>query len=152
MKDGLPIPMLDADMSREFLAQEYQVLQEFLHLAPVGLMRVAENGDITVMNPMAAQLLGPLGLDQSACNLFNLLEAFSQDIQLLVKTFHDTVGVICENFRVLLPASAGVGDGPWALGITVMRVSATEDPLMVVVTDQTGTVKLQRLQGGFART
>lgn len=143
------LPTIDVPAEEGILRQEFRVLQEFLHLAPVGLMRVAENGDITVMNPMAAQLLGPLGLGRSAFNLFEVLEPLSQDIKLLVQTFHDTVGVICENFRILLPASSGSGDGPWALGMTVMRVSAREDPLMVVVTDQTGSVKLQRLQSGF---
>ena len=145
------LPAVEVPTDPELLGQEFRVLQEFLHLAPVGLLRVAENGDITVMNPMAAQLLGPLGLGRTALNLFEVLEPFSQDIKLLVQTFHDTVGVICENFRILLPASSGQGDGPWALRITVMRVSARDDPLMVVVTDQTGMVKLQRLQGGFNR-
>lgn len=135
----------------EQLTQEYRVLQQFLHLAPVGLLRVRDNGDINVMNPMAAQLLGPLGLDQGEVNLFNLLEPVSQDIRILCKTFSDVVGLICENFRVVLPAASTGADGPWALGITVMRVSAKDDPLMVVVTDQTGALKLQRLQVSFAR-
>lgn len=135
----------------EELAQEYRVLQQFLHLAPVGLMRVRENGDINVMNPMAAQLLGPLGLDRGEINLFNLMEPVSQDIRILCKTFSDMVGLICDNFRVVLPAASSGAEGPWALGITVMRVSAKDDPLMVVVTDQTGALKLQRLQVSFAR-
>lgn len=139
-------------VSREHLEQEYQVLQEFLHLAPVGLVRTTAHGDITVMNPMAAQLLAPLGLaGQGAPNLFELLETVNQDIRLLVQTFDDTVGVLCENFRVLLPPDLQGRERPLALGVTVMRVSAPEDPLMVVLTDQTGPLKLQRLQGGFAR-
>ena len=135
----------------EELSQEYRVLQQFLHLAPVGLLRLREDGDIHVMNPMAAQLLGPLGLDRGVVNLFELLEPVSQDIRLLCKTFNDVVGLICDNFRVVLPAASTGADSPWALGITVMRVSAKDDPLMVVVTDQTGALKLQRLQGNFVR-
>lgn len=136
----------------ELLQQEFQVLQEFLHLAPVGLLRVSDDGSITMMNPMSAQLLAPLGLGaQLEPNLFELLEPVSQDIRLLVQTFRDTVGLICENFRIMMPTAAGDNDRPLALGITVMRVSAREDPLMVVVTDQTSAVKLQRLQGGFMR-
>jgi nitrogen-specific signal transduction histidine kinase len=137
--------------SDDTLQQEYQVLQEFLHLAPVGLLRMSDSGEITVMNPMAAQLLTPLGLGLGQINLFEVLESYSQDIRMLVQTFSDTVGVICENFRVLLPQTAESDDGPLALGVTVMRVSARDDPLMVVVTDQSNAVKLQRLQGGFMR-
>lgn len=146
-----PMPKIDPPLDHEELTQEYRVLQQFLHLAPVGLMRLREDGDINVMNPMAAQLLGPLGLDRGETNLFDLLEPVSQDIRLLCKTFSDMVGVICDNFRVVLPAASTGADGPWALGITVMRVSAKDDPLMVVVTDQTGALKLQRLQVSFAR-
>jgi PAS domain-containing protein len=146
-----PMPQIDPPLDHEELTQEYRVLQQFLHLAPVGLMRLREDGEINVMNPMAAQLLGPLGLDRGETNLFDLLEPVSQDIRLLCKTFSDMVGVICDNFRVVLPAASTGADGPWALGITVMRVSAKDDPLMVVVTDQTGALKLQRLQVSFAR-
>lgn len=146
-----PMPQIDPPLDHEELTQEYRVLQQFLHLAPVGLMRLREDGEINVMNPMAAQLLGPLGLDRGETNLFDLLEPVSQDIRMLCKTFSDMVGVICDNFRVVLPAASTGADGPWALGITVMRVSAKDDPLMVVVTDQTGALKLQRLQVSFAR-
>ena len=142
--DLLPPPHL--------LRQEFQVLQEFLHLAPVGLLRMANDGTITMMNPMAAQLLAPLGLaHQPLPNLFELLEPISQDIRLLALTFSDTVGMICENFRLMMPQTASEVEQPLALGVTVMRVSAQEDPLMVVVTDQSSAVKLQRLQGGFMR-
>jgi PAS domain-containing protein len=146
-----PMPQIDPPLDHDELTQEYRVLQQFLHLAPVGLMRLREDGEINVMNPMAAQLLGPLGLDRGETNLFDLLEPVSQDIRLLCKTFSDVVGLICDNFRVVLPAASTGADGPWALGITVMRVSAKDDPLMVVVTDQTGALKLQRLQVSFAR-
>ncbi len=146
-----PMPQIDPPLDHEELTQEYRVLQQFLHLAPVGLMRLREDGEINVMNPMAAQLLGPLGLDRGETNLFDLLEPVSQDIRLLCKTFSDVVGLICDNFRVVLPAASTGADGPWALGLTVMRVSAKDDPLMVVVTDQTGALKLQRLQVSFAR-
>lgn len=145
------VPAVEPPQDLAELSQEYRVLQQFLHLAPVGLLRLRENGDIHVMNPMAAQLLGPLGLDRGELNLFELMEPFSQDIRLLCTTFHDVVGLICENFRVVLPAASTGADSPWALGITVMRVSAQHDPLMVVMTDQTSAVKLQRLQGSFAR-
>lgn len=142
--DDIPAP--------EVLLQEYRVLQQFLHLAPVGLLRMASNGDMTVMNPMAAQLLAPLGLGQQLQpNLLEMLEPISQDIRVLLQAFSDTVGVICENFRIMMPAASGSTDGPLALGITVMRVSAADDPLMVVLTDQSNAVKLQRLQGGFMR-
>lgn len=138
--------------SPEVLLQEYRVLQQFLHLAPVGLLRMADNGDITVMNPMAAQLLAPLGLGQQMQpNLLEMLEPISQDIRVLLLAFADTVGVICDNFRVMMPSGSASADSPLALGVTVMRVSATHDPLMVVLTDQSNAVKLQRLQGGFMR-
>ena len=133
------------------LAAEYRALQEFLHLAPVGLLRTDRQGTITMMNPMAAQMLGPIGLGQGDLNLFSILEPLSPDIRLLVQTFHDDVGVICDNYRVMLPVRLEAADAPEALGVTVMRVSSRGSELMVVVTDQTSAVKLQRMQASWIR-
>lgn len=145
------LPEIELPLDPAALEREYRVLHEFLHFAPVGLLRAGLEGDISVMNPIAAQLLAPLGLDRGVLNFFELLEPISQDIKLLCRTFSDTVGIVCENFRIVLPAASTAADGPWALGITVMRVSAQDDPLMVVITDQTGALKLQRLQSSFVR-
>ena len=147
----LQMPDIEIPSDPAALEQEYRVLHEFLHFAPIGLLRAGTDGQISVMNPTAAQFLAPLGLDRGVLNLFELLEPISQDIRLLCNTFSDTVGVICDNFRIVLPAASVGGDGPWALGITVMRVSAQDDPLMVVISDQTGALKLQKLQSSFAR-
>ena len=40
--------------------QEHEALIQFLYQAPVGLIQSSADGEISLINPMAAQLLMPL--------------------------------------------------------------------------------------------
>ena len=52
----------------------YEALMQFLYRAPVGLAQVAPDGQIEMINPMAAQLLMPLSANGNLDNLFVTLE------------------------------------------------------------------------------
>jgi hypothetical protein len=133
------------------LEREYNSLLQFIHLAPVGLVQARHSGLITMMNPMAAQLLAHIGFGDGDgdLNLFEILDKASTDIRTLVQTFTRTTGVLCDNFRILVPEVEGAVDAPIALGITVLQLQADADGLMVVITDETTAVKLQRLQASW---
>jgi hypothetical protein len=134
------------------LQLEYRALQEFLHLAPVGLVRCRRSGLITMMNPMAAQLLAPLGFGDGEPNLFDILDKASSDIRALVQTFRRTNDLIlCDNYHIMLPEPNTSASAPVALGITVMQLQADPDGLMVVITDASSAVKLRRLQASWMR-
>jgi hypothetical protein len=56
------------------VADEYETLLQFLYTAPVGLAQTSLNGDISMINPLPAQLLMPVSRDGS---LTNLIQAWS---------------------------------------------------------------------------
>lgn len=138
-------------MNAAELQLEHRALQQFLHLAPVGLVRATLTGQITMMNPKAAQLLAPLDFGEGDPNLFDILEPLTADVRLLVQQFKRPVGVVCDSYRVALPDPGTAAEAPLALGFTVLRLSADGDALMIVVTDQSMAVRLQRLQAGWGR-
>lgn len=139
------------ELSPGQLKLEYRALHQFLHLAPVGLVRAQISGLIVMMNPAAAQLLAPLARPGAEFNLFDMLDPISPDIRLLVQQFRRPLGMVCDNYRIMLPEAAPAESAPLALGVTVLRLSADPDCLMAVVTDQTLAVQLERLQTGWSR-
>ena len=144
------------------LQSDYQALLEFVHLAPVGLVRARASGEVLMMNPQAAQLLAPLGFGDAdaadgddALNLLAILDRASPDIRMLVQGFSGP-GVVCEGYRVQLPevaapAHAAAAEAPIALGVTVLRLPSDPDSLMVVLTDESAALKLHRLQASWIR-
>lgn len=140
------------------LARELDLMLQFLHLAPVGLLRLDRTGNIVLMNPTGAQLLALLGLGREAPgrlpNLFDLTDRVAPDVRTLVGLFGDDSGVVLDKYRLLLDRAdpGGLPPGtPIALGITALKLPADPDSLMVVVTDESSTVRLQRLQSQWLR-
>ena len=138
-------------LSPQELVQAHGDLMRFVHLAPVGLVQTNRHGDIQQINPKAVQLLAPLGLAQGELNFLKLLDAASSDLRTLLHVFAHSSGVICENHRIELPASFTHPDGVQAFGLTVLMLDADRDSLMVVITDETHALKLQRLQAQWQR-
>lgn len=134
-------------------ALEYRALLQFVHLAPVGLVQARHSGLITMMNPMATQLLAHLGFGDgdAELNLFDLLDKATPDVRTLAQTFRRSSGVVCDNFRVPLPEQPGQPQAPIALGLTMMQLQADPDGLMVVITDASAEVRLQRLRASWMR-
>ena len=65
-------------------ALDARALLEFLHLAPVGLLRMRPDGHILMMNPAAAQLLSHLGFGPGEPNLLDMLDPVSPDLRALL--------------------------------------------------------------------
>jgi hypothetical protein len=152
MSDSSPAP---AD-TEAALRAELRGLMQFVHLAPVGLVQARMDGHIALMNPMATQLLAPLNLfdGEGELNLFDILDKASPDLRTLVQTFKRTTGVSCNSYRILMPEiqsnSPAALDAPIALGITALMLPGTLDCLMVVLTDESAHIKLQRIKASWA--
>lgn len=124
-----------------------QALLEFLHLAPVGLMRMRHDGRLIMMNPVAAQLLAHLGFGDQELNLLNMLDPVSPDIRTLLRVFKGDAGSVFQNYRVMLP-SRDDPRAPLALGFSALQLPSDPDVLMMVVTDESNAVRLERLRKG----
>jgi diguanylate cyclase (GGDEF)-like protein len=80
-------------------SDEYQSLIQFLSRTPVGLIDADAKGDISMMNPMAAQLLMPLARTGTMANLFDVLEEALPDLRRLAGRRAGPQGVLCEGLR-----------------------------------------------------
>jgi nitrogen-specific signal transduction histidine kinase len=142
----------ESGLSDSELRLEYSALLQFLHLAPIGLVRARFSGEIVLMNPMASQLLSTIGMHDVEFNIFDIFDKVSKDVRMLVQEFHNSKDVIlCEDFQLLLPENKAAKDAPIALGVTIMRLPADPDTLMVVITDASGAWRLKRLQAAWIR-
>jgi diguanylate cyclase (GGDEF)-like protein len=59
----------------------YDALIQFLYQAPIGLLQTELDGEITMINPMAASLLMPLTRAGALTNLFDVLEPFAPGLR-----------------------------------------------------------------------
>jgi hypothetical protein len=148
------LPDKPESASEAELRAELRSLMQFVHLAPVGLIQCRIDGRISLMNPMDTQLLAPLGLTdgQGELKLFDILDKASPDLRTLVHTFKRTTGVICDHYRILMPEAQAALDALIALGITALMLPGTLDCLMVVLTDESAQIKLQRMKASWAPT
>ena len=82
--------------------QEHEALMQFLYQAPVGLVECSASGEITMINPMAAQLLMPLASDGQLGNLFDLLAPLAPDLHGRVQASGSEPGTIFDALRLRL--------------------------------------------------
>jgi diguanylate cyclase (GGDEF)-like protein/PAS domain S-box-containing protein len=91
-------------------------------------------------NPLAAQLLIPLGNTPMLENLFDCLQPYSPELRNIVAAFDAPRGMISENLRIFLNKSWAE---PKVLALSLMRIDA--DCVMAVLTDISTQVKQERL-------
>ena len=122
------------------LAAEHEALMQFLYLAPVGLVQLAPDGDIGMINPLSAQLLMPLAHDGCLNNLFETLRDVAPQLRALVQAFTAPSGMICDGTHLHL--HAGSGNGPQILSLSLVKLDAAR--LMAVLNDITLQVRRER--------
>jgi diguanylate cyclase (GGDEF)-like protein/PAS domain S-box-containing protein len=115
-------------------------LLSFLYLCPAGLLQTDLSGAVKMANPLAAQLLIPLGETPALENLFDCLQPYSPELRNIVADFNSPRGMISENLRIFLNKSWAE---PKVLSLSLMRIDA--DCLMAVLTDISTQVKQERL-------
>lgn len=119
----------------------YEALIQFLYRAPIGLVQTAMDGEIAMINPMAAQLLMPIAAEGNLENLFDVLAATAPDLRTLAAADLPG-GVICEGLRVPASGSDRRSGAPQWIEISVLKLDGAS--LMASVTDVTQTVQLEQ--------
>ena len=90
----------------------YESLIQFLYQVPIGLVQTTLDGEITMINPMAAQLLMPLAPAGDLTNLFDVLQDLAPPLRAPARAAMRALppgSVVCEGLRLNLPPSAGPG-------------------------------------------
>ena len=122
---------------------EHEALLQFLYIAPVGLAQTSLDGEVVMMNPLAAQLLIPLSRGGSLANLFQALENVAPELRSMTANFHDPTGMVCEALRIQLNAAGMASSIPHMLSLTLLKLD--ENRLMAVLTNISATVRQERL-------
>jgi len=127
-----------------------EALIQFLYSAPIGLLQATPDGQITLINPMSAQLLMPLAPDGALDNLFDLLQPLAPGLRAMVAARSEPGAVVCEALR--LPMGPLLPDQPArTLALRLTRLSSAL--LMGCLSDVTHTVQQeqQRLESHLRR-
>lgn len=85
------------------LAQELEALTQFVYMAPAGLVQARSDGEIVMINPVAAQLLMPLSHDGNLSNLFTALENIAPDLRSRLAAFAEPQGTVCDGMHLMVP-------------------------------------------------
>jgi len=131
-------------MSRDAneLGAEHEALIQFLYLAPVGLVQTTVEGDVTMMNPVAAQLLMPLSHDGGLDNLFTALSRVAPELRARTAQHGEPYGKICDGLHLYLEAGAGGKRAPQILALTLLKLDP--ERVMAVIDDITEQVRRER--------
>ena len=124
------------------LEDEHEALIQFLYMAPVGLVQLAHDGEILMINPVSAQLLMPLSADGNLCNLFTVLAGVAPDLQHRCAAFAAPHGLVCDALRIQLHAGMRGKSEPQMLSLSLLKLDAQR--LMAVLGDITQQVRRER--------
>ena len=122
--------------------EEYEALLQFMYMAPIGLVQTLADGEITMINPLCAQLLMPLSPDGQLANLFTALEAVVPDLRQRVQDFPDLHGTVCDALQVPIATGQPGRRQSQVLALTLLKLDA--ERLMAVISDVTQSVRRDR--------
>ena len=129
---------LDAD---DDLAQEHEALTQFVYMAPAGLVQARNDGEIVMINPVAAQLMMPLSHDGDLSNLFTALEDIAPDLRSRLAAFAASQGIVCDGVHLLVP-----GDAKGARRLFSFSLIKLDDSrIMAMLQDVTSQAQRERL-------
>jgi len=115
---------------------------QFLYQAPIGLVQTTLDGEITMINPMSAQLLMPLAEQGNLGNLFDVLHTLAPQLRAQAVVAPFPGGKVCDGLRLRLGTDASRDDVPTTLALQMLRLDA--DTLMCSLSDITDAVRAEQ--------
>lgn len=88
------------------LESEHAGLLQFLYACPIGLLQIAGDGTIGLINPLAMQLLLPLARTPWVTNVFDVMEAYAPELRNMADAFTSPNGTICTAHRIFVSAAS----------------------------------------------
>ena len=123
------------------LAQEHEALIQFVYMAPAGLVQARSDGEIVMINPVAAQLLMPLSRDGDLSNLFTALVDIAPDLRSRLDAFAAPQGLVCDGLH--LPAPGGSKGERRLFSFSLIKLDNSR--IMVMLQDVTAQAKREHL-------
>ena len=77
-----------------------------MYACPIGLVEVAADGAIGMINPFAMQLLLPIARTPVITNFFDIMEVCAPELRHMVEVFPAQDGAVCENHRIFIGSGA----------------------------------------------
>ena len=124
------------------LNTDYEMLLQFMYMAPVGLVQMQINGHILMINPLSAQLLLPIRPNSDLTNFFQTLEDTAPELRNLCANFKKKRGQICDGLRVQLSAGIPGKEDAKYLAFTLLKLDI--DRIIAVITDVSLLVKREQ--------
>ena len=90
------------------LERENAELLQFLYACPVGLVALDGRGNITMLNPLAMQLMLPLARDHAITNFFSVLEPYAPELRAMTAACVQKNGTICAGHRLFVGKTGGL--------------------------------------------
>ncbi len=115
---------------------EVEALREFIYLMPIGVLRFARSGAVSMINPAAVQILAPFIGNLGFGNIFITLATLCPDLMERVDALTHPTGTVVEERRIDLR----LGSKHQALSLTVSRVRP--DTYMAILKDVTARSKV----------
>jgi diguanylate cyclase (GGDEF)-like protein/PAS domain S-box-containing protein len=126
------------------LDSEHASLLQFLYACPVGMVQIAGDGAIGLINPLAMQLLLPIAPQSWIINFFDVLEAYAPELRNMADAFAEPNGAICTSHRIFVSAASvheGAKDAT-VLACTLVKVGA--DRFLATLEDASKEVAHER--------
>jgi len=123
------------------LEQELEALIQFVYMAPAGLVQARSDGEIVMINPVAAQLMMPLPHDGSLANLFTALEGIAPDLRSRLAAFAAPQGMVCDGMH--LPAPGGAKGERRLFSLSLIKLD--DSRIMAMLQDVTLQAQRERL-------
>ena len=123
---------------------QQSLLTEFMYLAPVGMVQIALNGQVQMINPLAVQLLMPLvKKGDYLANLFVTLDSLAPELPTIVSAFSGTSGNVINNHRIVITSGIRARPDANVYGISIIKLNANS--LMVTLQDVSDLAQRERL-------
>ena len=133
---------IDAEHASD-IERDYEDLLQFVYASPTGLVQIAGDGVIEMINPVAMQLLLQLVKRPIITNFFTVMDGYAPELLNMVQTFSQHSGIVCENHRIHAGPVCGEGvEAGKVIDCTLVKLSAGR--FMVTIADISRQVAQER--------
>ena len=125
---------------------EHTELLQFLYACPVGLLEIAPEGEIVMINPIAMNFLLPIARKPFVVNFFDVIEAYAPELRNLADAVEVENGPVCEGHRIVIhPQTRESDHQAKVLSCTLVKLS--KQRFMVTLADVSKQVDQERRLG-----